>query len=234
MRTEEKAASPAEDHAATRARLRRIVKPRWLLPRVVLFKAAKVLLGALLTAVLLELVLPPELPAASKGSSIELGPQIGLDLETALLERRGTRLNYSQADVNSYLATVLKRKAASLEKPLLHFEGAQVVFGEGLFHVNAARSLFGYSLYTGIAYRVTLRQGKIEADVKAGNLGRMPVHPELMKYGAKMFNDIWEAVAQDRKQVANMASLEFHPDLVVLTAPSPTDVSGPATTAAAR
>jgi hypothetical protein len=217
---------PVEEPAQIQKRLRKVINPPGLRTRVALIQLGKILLGAFIFAALLEMIRPPDLPPVTK--SVDLGPQIGLDLESAVLEHRGARFTYSQADINSYLTTVFKRKKTSLEKPLLHFEGAQAMLEENVFHLNVARSLYGYSLHTGIAYRAGVKDGKINASVVAGSIGRMPIHPALMKYGAIMFRDVWAALSQDQKEVARMATLEFHPGAVVLIAPSAPEAPAPA------
>ena len=152
---------------------------------------------------------------------LELGPQIGLDLEHALLQHRGTQLTYQQDQVNSYLANVLKRKKTSLlDKPLLEFRRGVAQFDEGAFRMTAERSIFGCSLYTSAFYRVNVQNGKAAGMCEGGMIGRMPIHPQLMRYANFLLSDVWKALEQDEKQVAKFAAIEFHPKTVVLTAPA--------------
>jgi len=39
-----------------------------------------------------------------------------------------------------------------------------------------------------------------------------------MKYGDVLFTDLWKALDRERKLVAKLAAIEFHPQTVVLTA----------------
>ena len=55
---------------------------------------------------------------------------------------------------------------------------------------------------------------------EGGMIGRMPIHPQLMRYADFLLGDVWKALEQDEKQVAKFAAIEFHPKTVVLTAPA--------------
>jgi hypothetical protein len=160
------------------------------------------------------------LPAPS-GKDLELGPQIGLDLENAIMQHRGTQLTYQQDQVNIYLANALKRKKTSLlDKPFLEFRHGIAQFDEGVFRMTAERSIFGCSLYTSAYYGASMQNGKIAARCEGGAIGRMPIHPQLMRYADFLLGDVWHALEQDEKQVAKFAAIEFHPKTVVLTPPA--------------
>lgn len=213
----EQTVAKVEDTVQTQKRLRRMIHPRGVLVRHYSLQFGKVLVGACLAAALIQMILPPELPARTMG--MELGPQIGLDLETAVMNHQGGVLSYTEDQVNAYLVSALKRKRAALDKPLLHFEGGFAAFDEGVFRMTAARSFFGYSLYTRADYRVSVQNGQLTADSCGGMVGRLPIHPEIAKYTGVMFADIWKALEQDRKGVAKLSAIAFHPKTVVLTAP---------------
>ncbi|MEP6685446.1 MAG: zinc ribbon domain-containing protein [Verrucomicrobiota bacterium] len=182
----------------------------------VFFKLSKVALGACAAAAVVLLVSPPEVPEKKKFS--ELPAQINLDLENATMAHHGTQLRYTEEQVNSYLAGALRSKQAALDKPLLHFERALVKMDEGLCQITAERSVFGYSLYTTALFAVSTADGKFTASSRGGSIGRMPIHPEIMKYGDVIFADLWKALDRERKLVVKLAATEFHPQAVVLTA----------------
>ena len=52
--------------------------------------------------------------------------------------------------------------------------------------------------------------------VKGGNIGRMPIHPLIMKYGDILFTDFWAALDQEKKTVSKMSAIELHPKSVIL------------------
>jgi hypothetical protein len=58
--------------------------------------------------------------------------------------------------------------------------------------------------------------GKITAANLGGYIGRMPIHPALMKYADVLLGKAWECVARERNSVARLAGIEFHPQSVTL------------------
>lgn len=179
------------------------------------FPACKLILAAFVTAAVIDMVLPPDLPAPAK-QTVGPPPQINFNLESAILYHR--RLEYSQEQVNAYLIYALRSKQHLLDEPLLNFKHVLVTFGEGTCTVTVERSFFGYSLYQRAIYEVNLAEGKILALSKGGSIGRLEIHPAIMQYAGAVFDGLWSALARERKLVAQMATIEFHPGSVVLTA----------------
>ncbi|HEV2804897.1 MAG TPA: zinc ribbon domain-containing protein [Chthoniobacterales bacterium] len=209
-----KVAPKGEDVKETRQRLLTMLDPQRAKMRHLFFKTSKVILGALALAAVIQIILPPDIPARPKSG--DFPPQINLDLENAVLNHQTAPMQYTEAQVNAYLGSALKGKQAALSK-LLQFERAMVKFDENVCHVTAQRSLLGYSLYTTTSSKVVLENGKVTATNTGGSIGRLPVHPALMKYADLLFSDLWSALDRERKSVAKMGTIEFHPQAVVLT-----------------
>ena len=203
-----------EDAKETQRRLKSMLDPQRTKMRHMFFKVSKLILGAFGLAMLIQILLPPDVPAPVK--STELPPQIGLDLEGAMTTPGAAPLRYTEAEVNAYLANALKSKKAALSK-LLQFERALVNFEENLCRITAQRSVFGYSVYTATSNTVTLQNGTFAVSNKGGSIGRMPVHPAVMKYADLVFGDLWTALDRERKSVAKMGGIEFHPQTVIIT-----------------
>ncbi len=217
----EQTAAREEDSAETHRRLERMLNPKGVIFRANLKMLGKVLSGAFVAALLvLALSAPEGSPPSAASAPLELGPQIGLDLENVLSKHRGGTFSYTEDQVNGYLRNVLKRKKANLDKPFLQFEGGRAGFDEGVCRITAIRSIFGYPIFFRTDNTVATRDGRIDAQNCGGALGRLPVHPALMKYLDFLFADVWSALQQDRKQVAEMSAIQFHPKMVVLTAPA--------------
>ncbi len=163
------------------------------------------------------MLLPPrELPERVKNIELQ---QINLDLENAITTHSATPLQYTDAQVNDYLVNVVKNKHAALSK-FLEFERAFVKFDEGVCRITAERSLLGFSVFHAISYKVTLQNGTLTTSTNGGSIGRMPIHPMIMKYGDILFTDLWAALDRDKKTVSKMAAIEFHPKTVILNAKS--------------
>jgi hypothetical protein len=208
-----KIAPKGEDVKETQRRLRSMLDPQRAKMRHLFFKTSKLILGALATAALVQMVLPPDLPARPKTG--EFPPQINLDLENAVMNHQTAPLQYTETQVNAYLGSALKSKQAALSK-LLQFERAFVSFDETACRVTAERSLLGYSVYTSTSSKVSVQNGTLSATNTGGSIGRLPIHPLIMKYGDVMFADLWAALDREKKSVAKMGAIEFHPQAVVL------------------
>ncbi|MFL6519035.1 MAG: hypothetical protein ACJ8NS_02335 [Chthoniobacterales bacterium] len=208
-----KAPPKGEDAKETQRRLRTMLDPGRAKMRLLFFKTSKVILGAFVLAAVIQMILPPDVPPKPKTG--DFPPQINLDLENATLNHSPTPLRYTETQVNAYLAGALKSKQAALSS-MLNFERAIVKFDETVCSITAERSLFGFSIFTTTSSKVTLQNGALTAANIGGRIGRLPVHPLLMKYGDPLFADLWTALDRERKAVTKMSGIEFHPQAVVL------------------
>jgi hypothetical protein len=209
-----KVAPKGEDLKATQRRLRTLLDPQRGKMRHLFFKTSKVILGALAAAAIVQMIRAPDVPERPKLG--DFPPQISLDLENATLNHRTAPLQYTEAQVNAYLGSSLRSKQAALSK-LLQFERAFVRFDVNVCSITAERSLFGFSIFTTTSSQVSLQNNTLTATNNGGAIGRLPVHPFLMKYADFLFWDLWAALDHDRKSVAKMGGIEFRPQAVVLT-----------------
>jgi hypothetical protein len=180
------------------------------------FAVSKLALAAAVVAALVQIALPPELPAPTK----ILPPQVDLDLENAGSYQKPGPLEYSQDQINAYLAYRLIGKKKALNNPVLTFVRATASFREGACTIGVERSLFGYSLFSRASYRVDAGAGKIAATNNGGWIGRMPVHPAIMQFGGIIFADLWSALERERKLLGKMGAVNFHDGGVSITTPT--------------
>jgi hypothetical protein len=209
--------SVQEEPTEIRQRLQKMLDPRRGRFQQSFFAVCKLILGACVTASIVEMILPPDVSPLAK--NVAPPAQINFDLENAALYHRPAQLEYSQGQVNAYLAYTLKSKQKTLDRPLLGFNRAMVSFSEDACNITIERSLLGYSIYSRASYRVAVSEGKIAASNKGGWIGRFPIDPYLMQFGDIIFADLWAAIDRERKLVAKMRRIEFHDGKVVLIAP---------------
>lgn len=207
----QKKSNSAED---ARRRLEKMMGPPNQL-RQNFFATSKLVLAAAAAAVLVEIALPPDVPAPTKTAP----QQIDLELESLAASQKPGPVTYSQDQVNAYLAYRLTSKKKALNKPLLTFERAVASFREGEGTIAMERSLFGYSLFSQIAYRVDAKDGKVWATNTGGWVGRLAIHPALMKYGNVIFADLFSALDRERKLLAKMSAVTFQDGTVTITGP---------------
>jgi hypothetical protein len=209
--SQQKAPDPNEAHR----RLQKMLGPPNR-ARQNFFAVSKLALAAAAVAALVEIALPPELPAPTKSVS----PQIDLDLENAASYQKAGPLEYSQDQINAYLAYRLTSKKKVLNNPLLTFVRATASFREGACTIGVERSFFGYSLFSRASYRVDAGAGKIAATNDGGWVGRLPVHPVIMQFGDIIFVDLWSALERERKLLGKMGAVSFHDGSVTITTPT--------------
>jgi hypothetical protein len=204
----------AEDPSETHRRLRKMLEGPSR-TRQNFFIAGKLLLAAAATAGLLQMILPPEFPEAVKATTL-----VQLDLALEQASARAQQLNFSQQDVNAYLGYRLATKKNALNKPLLDFGRAAVVLKEDSFVIGWERLFFGYPLYSQTSFRVELNGGKMAAVRTGGWIGRMPIHPALMKYLDVIYADLWSSLARERKLLLKMSSVTVHDGSVTIAPPA--------------
>jgi hypothetical protein len=209
--------SAQEGLKETQRRVRRIFDPTRVKMRFWFFRTAKLVLGACATAAVIQMFSPPDVPPPVK--PLLLPSQLNFDLENAVNYHRPAQLHYSEEQVNAYLSYALKVKQSSLDKPMLDFRRVVVGFDEGDVKVTAERAFFGFSLYSGSSYQVKMQDGKLVASNNGGSIGRIPVHPLLMRVMDVIFADVFSALDRERKLVSKMGAIELHAKNVVLTAP---------------
>lgn len=213
-----KAASTEEKPEDMHKRLRSMFDPHRDKLRRKFFKASKMVLGAFVTAAVIEMLLPPDVPPAKKG--LGLTTSIALDLENAARTKGAAPLRYTEEQANAYVAGALKSKATSMSQ-WPQFERAILGFDDNVCRLTVERSLFGYPLYTGTTCRAALQNGALTTETRAGSIGRLPVHPQLMKLAGFLFADVARALDRERKLVAKMSAVSFQPQTVVITPPQP-------------
>lgn len=199
----------------TRQRVRELFDPQRAKVRASFFKISKLVLGACVVAAIVQMLLPPDVPAPIKTEL--LLSRIRFELENAATSHQPVQLQYTEEQINAFLMYALKTKQALLNKPLLVFKRAAVGLREGSCTVTAERSLYGYSLYTACSYAPVLKGGKIEAPSKGGSIGRLPIHPRVMQFLSVLFSDVWSALDHEIRLVRKMGGIEFHNQSVVLT-----------------
>ena len=195
-----------EDPKDTQRRLRGFFDGRRALMRQRFFRWSKLILGALVTAAIVQMLRLPDLPEAPKAPM--LPAQISMDLESAAADPRGIPLHYSDEQVNAYLAYTLKSKQTLLSK-YLNFERAVVGFREGYAWVTAQRSLFGHSVSTTALFSMQVRDGAVHVTARGGSIGRLPVHPLLMQHADFLFADLRGVLERERKSISKLGGVEF-------------------------
>ncbi|HKR52993.1 MAG TPA: zinc ribbon domain-containing protein [Chthoniobacterales bacterium] len=205
-------------------RMRGMFSQRRIKARLAFFKTVKIVLAAVAAAALVVTLLPPDVPPAVKTET--LPAQINLSLENLTESRQPQTMQFSEGDVNAYLANVMKHKKEKLEHPLLDFERAILGFTEGNCRVTIERSIFGYSIFTSADYDVQVKDGKITATPKSAAIGRMPIHPSALPYAGFLFSDAVAAMDREHKLLNKVGSIQLHDKMVEVANKTDADAAG--------
>ena len=212
--------SKKEPVADTRKRVKKIFQPQFVRLRALFFKASKMILTAVALAALIEIALPPDIPPPTK--ALVLASQMRIDMENAIARHQPPQLDFSEDQVNAYLASALKPKQAALNKPMLDFKRAVATLGEGICTITVERSLSGsYSVYSSSGYGVAVANGKLVARQKAGHIGRLPIHPRIMQAIDLIFADVFAVLERDAKLIAKFSAIQLHDKHAVLSVAAP-------------
>jgi len=205
-------AAKAETPEDLHKRMRGMFSQRRIKAKLFLIKTVKVILAASVAAALLEILIPPDVPPVVKSET--LPPQINLSLEDLTESKQPKALQFSEDDVNAYLANVMKHKKEKLNHPLLAFERAMLGFSEGNCRVTIERSIFGYSIFSSGDYDVQITNGKIVATPKSAAIGRMPIHPSALPYTGFLFSDAASVMDREHKLLNKLGSVRLHEKVV--------------------
>ncbi len=195
-------------------RLRALLDPRGARWRHRALLGAKLLGGALLAAVIVQMMRAPDLPEVKDNGLEPSARQIDIELENATLASGGAPLRYTEEELNSYLTYTLKGKRKTLSG-YLQFERGFAELEEGSVRFTVERSLYGLSTFTRVRVAPVFGEGKIDAKILGGGIGRMPLHPALMSHAGFAFADVTKVMKRDLSSIAKLGGIELHPKEVL-------------------
>jgi len=208
-------AAKAETAADLHKRMRGMFSQRRVRAKLFFLKSIKVIVAACVAAIVVQILIPPDVPPAVKSEA--LPPQINLSLEDLTESKLPKTLQFSEDDVNSYLANVMKHKKEKLNHPLVAFERAIVGFAEGNCHLTIERSIFGYSIFSSGDYDVQISDGKVVATPRSVMIGHMPIHPSALGYAGFLFSDAMAVLDREHKLLNKVGSIQLRDKVVEIS-----------------
>ena len=170
-----------------------------------LFTFVKVVASAAACAALLLTALKPD--GVPETKSDLLPRMISMELADTLAIPAPRSITFTEADVNAHLLKTVKAKEGTV--PGVEFKRMFVNFlGGDLLRVGTEQSLWGYPVYSGMQFKLSVAGGKLGAECVGGNFGRLSVHPAIMKYADFAFQKLWTALKRDRDQMDRMQSVK--------------------------
>lgn len=208
---------PVED---THKRVKQMFDPKRAKMRAMAVEAVKLILGAGLVAILVDMGLSPDVPPPVKNGM--LVSSVRFDLENMASKHQPPRREFSEDQVNGVLTSALKTKQTALDKPFLPFKRGVVRLYEQRCDVTAERSIGGYlSVFTTCSYVPELKGGHLSGTITGARIGRLAIHPKIAQYMGTLLGDLRPALDSDLKLLSRMGAIELHDKTLVVTAPSP-------------
>jgi len=213
-----KATKESQDQA--RKRVRKLVNPahgfftNW---HRALFN---VVASAASIAALLQMARPPGgVPPMPTKEDLLGAPPLIEQIEDAEISPVPQAYRLAEPTINMYLASAVKPRTDSSED-YFKFERAFVNLGKDVIRITAQESAFGYPLYAGASYKLSISGGKLLAENVGGNVGRMPVHPMIMEYCGFAFQQLWNALTREKALLDRLQSVGVQPDaFTIITKP---------------
>jgi hypothetical protein len=179
----------------TRKRVKKLTNPTSVRQNV--RSAANTLVWAAVVALLIQIARPPEgIPAKRTELADRL---IGNELIEATESVQPRTLMFTEADANAHLATALRKGEGGL--PGVKFERAYTKFEPGVVRIGMEQTIWGYPIYSGVAYRLAVEGGRLIETNLGGHFGRVRVHPALMAYVGVNFKKLWQALGREREHM---------------------------------
>ncbi|MGA3171917.1 MAG: zinc ribbon domain-containing protein [Chthoniobacteraceae bacterium] len=181
-----------------------------------------VLSSAVTVAALIQMARPPAgVPKIPTSDDLLAAPQLIEQIEDAQMSPKPQAWQLSESTINLYLASSIKTKGDS-SQDYFKFDRAFVNLGKDVIKITAQESAFGYPVYAGTAYKLTIAGGRLVATNVGGSVGRMPVHPMIMEYCGFAFQQLWDALSRERELLDKMQSVSVQPGVFTfVTAPHP-------------
>ncbi len=171
---------------------------------------------AVVVAALIQIARVPDgVPVVKQG--VLLNHLIGSELIEALEAPNPRKLVYTESDINLYLGSSLKNaKDDSFINSIIEFKRAYVSLTPGVCQIGMEKSLWGYPIYFGASYKLEVNNGNFTATSVGGNIGRLAVHPMLMKYSDMIFGGLWTALHREEQEMHKMREVTVEKGQITL------------------
>lgn len=190
-------AAKTETPEQARSRIKKMTNPQTGGALREVKTAVNVLLySALLAALFLVTQKPDDVPQVNKELTQRFISSEMMDLMDSPQPRR---VDFSESEVNAHLKQSLKSKDGAI--PGMEFTRAYVNLLPGALRIGSEQSLFGLPLYSGVLYRLEVKDAKFTPTILGGNFGRLAVHPAIMQHLDFFFQKLWAAFKKEREQM---------------------------------
>lgn len=216
-------AEPEESLQKKQKRIRKIVMP----DRGFFVGAGKMfvitMLSSIVTAMVLLMLMPPDdVPAMKERKDLTDTRQISMEFEDALQANTPMAIPpMTESDINDFLLYTIKPKPSDWLGDWATLNRVFTNLDEDQIRISVEEKIFGLPVYDSVYYKLSMKDNKLQATVKGGNIGRLQIHPNLVKNIAFAFDNLWVALARNKKQLDHCQSVDVHKGHVdVITLPT--------------
>jgi hypothetical protein len=176
------------------------------------------LLSAVSVAAIIQMARPPRdgIPPIPSKDDLLNAPHLLEGIEDVEMSQAQQVVKIKESDANLYLATAVKAQAGT-QDDYFQFNRAFVNMGKDVIRVTAQESAFGYPIYAGASYKLSIAGGKLVPTNAGGNLGRLPVHPMIMEYCGFAFQQLWDALQHEKELLDKVQSVSVQPGVFIFT-----------------
>jgi len=190
--------------AKARKRISKMTNPKTGLVFQEIKTFLKVEISAVIVAALYLIAQKPDgVPELKKASILRM---INSDMMEAMQSPRPSLVSFTEDDVNQHLKKTVKARDTVV--PGVEVSRVYAIFTPGVIRMGTENSVFGYPIYTEIAFHVEVKAGKFTTAIVGGNLGLLAVDPRLMQYGDLLFQGTWEGLKRERAQMDKMERVD--------------------------
>ncbi|MDB6173742.1 MAG: hypothetical protein JWL59_3053 [Chthoniobacteraceae bacterium] len=189
----------------TRKRVKKMTNPGSQIVKREVSAAIKTVVWSAIVALIIQAVRPPDgVPSPKSDPGIRM---VGSELADAVDANGPRQISFTDSEINTYLKSAARAKAGGGSIPGINFDRAFVQLDNGLCRINIQQSLWGFPVYSGIAYRLEVKNGQFVATQSGGNFGRVAIAPFLMNYADIAFKSLWTVLKKDHAQMEKMRSI---------------------------
>jgi hypothetical protein len=181
-----------------------------------------VLASAISVAAVIQMVRPPAgIPPVPTKDDLLNSPEIISNLQELQMSPTPQARQLTEPMINLYLANAVKTTGDTSED-YFKFDRCFANLGKDVIRITTEESAWGYPVYAGASYKLSIAGGKLVATNVGGNVGRLPVHPMIMEYCGFAFDQLWAALAREKALLDNMQSVTVQPGgFTFVTKPHP-------------
>lgn len=202
-----------ESTKAAQRRIRRMTNPGFSIAQFSRSLMIALFWGAVVAAVFLISQKPADVPEPNNDLPRRM---LHSELSEATQSPSPRAIGFSEADINTALKQSLKRAPAEGGVPGVEFQRAFAMLTPGVIHIGVQQALWGYPIYSSVAYKLAIVDGKFTPSMIGGSLGRLPIHPELMQHLDFSFRKLWSALQRERAQMEKMQNVSIRQGQVFL------------------